>query len=57
MATHSVFQGTYTKHGPPVHGPTLWTRSMDHLCGSGPWTTPIFINLTNKNYNKAIKQN
>ena len=32
---------TYTKHGPPVHEPPLWTRSMDHPCGPGPWTTPV----------------
>ena len=23
----------YTKHGPPVHGPPLWARSMDFLSG------------------------
>ena len=37
---------TYTKYGPQVHGPPLWTRSMDHLFGPGPWTpswtTPLF---------------
>ena len=27
-----------TKHEPGVHGPPLWTRSMDHLHGPGPWT-------------------
>ena len=27
-----------TKHGPGVHGPTLWTRSMDHFHGPGAWT-------------------
>ena len=26
----TVGERTYTKHGPPVHGPPLWTRSMDH---------------------------
>ena len=25
--------GVRTKHGPP-----LWTRSMDHFHGPGPWT-------------------
>ena len=28
-----------TKHGPGVHGPPLWTGSMDHFHGPGPWTT------------------
>ena len=32
---------TYTKHGPQVHGPPLWTRSMDHLFRPDPWTTPV----------------
>ena len=27
-----------TKRGPGVHGPPLWTRSMDHFHGLGPWT-------------------
>ena len=27
-----------TKHGPGVHGPPLWTGSMDHFHGPGPWT-------------------
>ena len=27
-----------TKHGPGVHGPPLWTGSMDHVHGPGPWT-------------------
>ena len=27
-----------TKHGPGVHGPPLWTGSMDHFRGPGPWT-------------------
>ena len=27
-----------TKHGPGVHGPLLWTESMDHFHGPGPWT-------------------
>ena len=27
-----------TKHGPGVHGPLLWTGSMDHFHGPGPWT-------------------
>ena len=26
-----------TKHGPGVHGPPLWTGSMDHFHGPGPW--------------------
>ena len=54
-------EGTYTKHGLPVHGPPLWTRSMDHLCGPGPWTTPVdhplFYKSNKKNYNKATKRN
>ena len=25
--------GTYTKRRPQVHGPPLWTRSMDYPCG------------------------
>ena len=33
-------QGVRTKHGPGVHGPPLWTGSMDHFHGPGPW---IFI--------------
>ena len=41
-----TFAWTYTKHGPQVHGPPLWTRSMDHLFRPGPWTpswtTPLF---------------
>ena len=28
--------GVRTKHGPGVHGPPLWTRSMDHFYGLGP---------------------
>ena len=31
-----------TKQGPLVHGPPLWTGSMDPLHGPGPWT-PIFL--------------
>ena len=31
-----------TKHGPLVHGPPLWTGSMDPLHGPGPWT-PYFL--------------
>ena len=27
-----------TKHGPGVHGPLLWTESMDPCHGPGPWT-------------------
>ena len=27
-----------TKHGPGAHGPPLWTGSMDHFHGPGPWT-------------------
>ena len=27
-----------TKHGPGVHGPPLWTGSMDYFHGPGPWT-------------------
>ena len=27
-----------TKHGPGVHGPPLWTGSMDHFHGPGQWT-------------------
>ena len=27
-----------TKDGPGVHGPLLWTGSMDHFRGPGPWT-------------------
>ena len=30
-----------TKHGPLVHGPPLWTGSMEHFHGPGPWT-PYF---------------
>ena len=30
--------GVRTKHGPGVHGPPLWTGSMDHFHGPGPWT-------------------
>ena len=26
---HTFSSGTYTKHGPPAHGPLLWTYSMD----------------------------
>ena len=43
------FNGTYTKHGPQVHGPPLWTRSMDPFMDPvhGPplWTTPYFVKL------------
>ena len=63
--------GESTKHGPLVHGPPPWTRSMDRVHenmdrvhGPGPWTRsmdpvngpPIF--LTPKNIienNKKIK--
>ena len=31
-------EGVGTKHGPGVHGPLLWTGSMDHFHGPGPWT-------------------
>ena len=33
--------GMYTKRGPQVHGPPLWTWSMDHLCEPSPCTTPV----------------
>ena len=37
----------YTKHGPQVHGPPLWTRSMDPFMDQvhAPplWTTPHFV--------------
>ena len=28
-------RGARTKHGPGVHGPPLWTGSMDHFHGPG----------------------
>ena len=41
--------GMYTKHGPQVHGPPLWTRSMDPFMdpvhGLPLWTTPRFAKL------------
>ena len=47
------FFGTYTKHGPQVHGPPLWTGSMDPFMDPvhGPplWTTPYFIKLQAEN--------
>ena len=40
---------TYTKHGPQVHGPPLWTRSMDPFMdlvhGLPLWTIPHFVLL------------
>ena len=33
-----IRKGVRTKHGPGVHGPPLWTGSMDHFHGPGPWT-------------------
>ena len=49
MATHTpapvnliqavtLIKGVRTKRGPGVHGPPLWTGSMDHFHGPGPWT-------------------
>ena len=39
----------YTKHGPQVHGPLLWTRRMDPVVdsihGLPLWTTPHFVKL------------
>ena len=35
--------GPWTTHVDPVHGPPMWTRSMDHPCGPGPWTTPPIL--------------
>ena len=37
-----VFFWVRTKHGPGVHRPPLWTGSMDHLHGPGPWTVFLF---------------
>ena len=31
ISTGPIFW-TYTKHGPPVHGPLLWIPSMDYPC-------------------------
>ena len=39
ILTHSPLNHRVrTKHGPGVHGPPLWTGSMDHFHGPGPWT-------------------
>ena len=38
----SYVEGERTKHGPLVHGPPLWTGSMDPLHRPGPWT-PYFL--------------
>ena len=39
----------YTKHGPLVHGPPLWTWAMDPFMdlvhGLPLWTTPHFVKL------------
>ena len=39
-----------TKHGPGVHGPPLWTGSMDHFHGPGPWT--LFLIMRNEQKQK-----
>ena len=43
---HRTFHGVRTKHEPGVHGPPVWTGSMDHFHGPGPWT--VFFNFCKK---------
>ena len=51
---------TYTKHGPQVHGPPLWTRTMDHLFALGPWTpswtTPHFKRQRTQNGRRWVSE-
>lgn len=46
---HTFSSGTYAKHGPPAHGPLLWTYSMDpfedQVYGLPMRTTPNFWRL------------
>ena len=46
-----------TKHGPQVHGPPLWTRSMDPfmdpIYGLPLWTTPQFVNTYLENLSRS----